>query len=170
MPQKYWKLPLLIVLSGAIASFAQEAQADDSTLAQVVRSCEYNGFPKYYSQVTTNSGDPLRVRSAPDGQSIGAIPDGWQVVVLEWSRNGIWARVTNHFGIDNPQFVNAPNFREGWVSAAYLKDLGRFCEKPASVAQLLQPEIFGEQPIEVQGDWLAFGDRLAEATLSPQSD
>ena len=91
MHREYWKLPLLIVLSGAIASFAQKAQADDSTLAQVFRGCEYIGFPKYYSQVTTNNGDPLRVRATPDGRAIGTIPDGWQVIVLEWSRNGVWA-------------------------------------------------------------------------------
>ncbi len=167
MYQKYWKLSLLILLSGAIASFAQKAHADDSMVAQTVRGCKYGGFPKYYSQVKTNSGSPLRVRATPDGKPIGVIPDGWQVVVLEWSRNGVWARVTNHFGIDNPHFASAPDFREGWISAGYLKDLGRFCEKPASIAQLLQPEIFGAQPVEVQGDWLAMGDRLAETTLSP---
>lgn len=166
MNRRYWKLPLLILFSGAIASFAQKAQADDSTLAQVVRGCQFGGFPKYFSEVTTN-GDPLRVRATPNGQPIGLIPDGWQVVVLEWSRNGVWARVTNHFSIDYPRFASAPDFREGWVSAGYLKDLGRFCDKPANVGQLLQPEVFGAQPIEVQGDWVALADRLAETVSAP---
>ncbi len=166
MNRRYWKLPLLILFSGVIASFAQKAQADDSTLAQVVRGCQFGGFPKYFSEVTTN-GDPLRVRATPNGQPIGLIPNGWQVVVLEWSRNGVWARVTNHFSIDYPRFASAPDFREGWVSAGYLKDLGRFCDKPANVGQLLQPEVFGAQPIEVQGDWVALADRLAETVSAP---
>lgn len=167
MYRGYWKLSLLIVLSGAIASFAQQAQAEDSTLAQTVRGCQSGGFPKYFSEITTNSGDPLRVRATPDGRPIGLIPDGWQVIVLEWSRNGVWARVTSHYGIDYPRYGSAPDFREGWVSAAYLKDLGRFCDKPANVAQLLQPEVFGAQPVEVQGDWVALADSLAETAPTP---
>ncbi|MEO0458925.1 MAG: SH3 domain-containing protein [Cyanobacteria bacterium P01_A01_bin.114] len=170
MRQRYWKLPVFVLLSGVIASLGQQAQANDNsqTLAQVVQGCEFGGFPKYYSRVTTNEGDPLLVRATPDGRPIGSIPDGWAVVVLEWTRNGVWARVTSHFGdIGEFGFANAADFREGWVSAGYLKDLGRFCEKPANVAQLLQPDIFGDQPIEVQGDWLALGDSLAEAILDP---
>jgi hypothetical protein len=47
-----------------------------------------------------------------------------------------------------------------------VKDLGRFCEKPEATAMLLQPDLFGAQPIEVQGDWLAMGDVLAGSLLS----
>ncbi|NJL87209.1 MAG: SH3 domain-containing protein [Leptolyngbyaceae cyanobacterium SM1_1_3] len=160
-----WKLPFFILLTGIISGLGQQARADEGTqpLAQVVRGCEFDGFPKYYSRVTTNEGDPLIVRQTPAGRPIGSVPDGWAVVVLEWTRNGVWARVTSHFGVaEEDIFDSAPYFREGWVSAAYLKDLGRFCSKPEGVVQLLQPE-FAEHPVEVQGDWLAWGDALAQA-------
>ena len=169
MPQKLWTLPLFTLFVGALSALGQSARAEDNAqqLAQVVQRCEYGGFPDYYSRITTNDGDPLNVRATPDGRVIGSIPDDWAVVVLEWTRNGAWARVTSHFGnIGRIGFASAPRFREGWVSAAYLKDLGRFCDKPASVGQLLQPQIFGEQPVEVQGDWLAAGDLLADAIAS----
>jgi hypothetical protein len=104
------------------------------------------------------------VRASANGKVIGAIPHGWAVVVLEWSRNGVWAKVTSHWGVDEPNFGSAPDFREGWVAAAYLEDLGRFCEKPESVAQLAAPNLFGAQPVEVQSDWLAMGDALAATT------
>jgi hypothetical protein len=166
MRHYHFSLPLTLLLSGMILSFAPESQAAATSpqLAQVVRGCEYGGFPKYYSRIRTNNNDPLRVRAAANGKVIGAIPNGWAVVVLEWSRNGVWAKVTNHWGTDEPQFGSAPDFREGWVAAAYLEDLGRFCEKPASVAQLLQPNLFGATPVEVQSDWLAMGDALAATT------
>ncbi len=157
-----WKLPLFLAVTSILASLGQTAQASEQPLAQVVRGCQFGDFPKYYSRVTTNQGDPLRVRSAPAGSTIGSIPNGWAVVVLEWSRNGVWARITSHFGnIGEFGFASAPSFREGWVSAAYLKDLGRFCEKPTSAAQLIQPELLGTQPIEVEPDWLALADALA---------
>lgn len=170
MRQPTWKLPLLLFMFGCLASLGQKAYAADSSrdVAQVVRGCQYGDFPKYFSRVTTNDGDPLRVRSTPSGEAIGAIPNGWAVVVLEWSRNGVWARVSSHFGeIENPGFGSAPDFREGWVAAAYLKDLGRFCDKPESVSQLVQPELFGQQPLEIQGDWLALADRLADTAFNP---
>ena len=165
MLQQTWKFPLFTLLVGSLASLGQSAHAESNAhlLAQVVQPCEYDGFPDYYSRITTNDGDSLRVRATPDGRVIGDIPDGWAVVVLEWSRNGAWARVTSHFGnMGNMGFGSAPRFREGWVSAAYLKDIGRSCNKPDSVGQLLQPQLFGERPVEVQTDWLALGDALAE--------
>lgn len=166
MSQNALKLSFTVFLAGAIASLGQSAQAEE--IAQVIRGCEYGDFPQYYSRIQTNQGDPLRVRATPAGRVIGSIPDGWAVVVLEWTRNGVWARVTSHFGNVGPYgFASAEYFREGWVSAAYLKDLGRFCDKPAAVAQLVQPEVFGAQPVEVQGDWLALGDALAATAVKP---
>lgn len=167
MRHYHFSLPLTLLLSSVILSLAPEAQAAATTprVAQVVRGCEYGDFPKYYSRIRTNNNDPLRVRATANGKVIGAIPNGWAVVVLEWSRNGVWAKVTSHHGdVGEYAFGNAPDFREGWVAAAYLEDLGRFCEKPASVAQLLQPNLFGAQPVEVQSDWLAMGDALAATT------
>lgn len=166
MSPNVWKLSFTVFVAGALASVGQSAQAEQ--VAQVVRGCKYGDFPQYYSRVQTNQGDPLRVRATPAGRTIGSIPDGWAVVVLEWSRNGVWARVTSHFGnVDPYGFASAEYFREGWVSAGYLKDLGRFCEKPAAVAQLIQPEVFGANPVEVQGDWLALGDALAATMVKP---
>jgi hypothetical protein len=167
MTHYHFRLALALLLSTALLSFGQTAQAETSApqLAQVVRGCEYGDFPKYYSRITTNNQDPLRVRSSPSGKVIGAVPHGWAVVVLEWSRNGVWAKVTSHFGDPgNYGFGTAPDFKEGWVAAAYLEDLGRFCQKPESVAQLVQPQLFGATPVEVQSDWLAMGDVLAATT------
>jgi hypothetical protein len=167
MYQFHTRLALALLLSGTILSFAPKATAANRSqqVAQVVRSCESGDFPKYYSRITTKNRDPLRVRSTPSGKVIGAVPHGWAIVVLEWSRNGVWAKVTSHHGDPGQYgFGNAPDFREGWVAAAYLEDLGRFCQKPESVAQLVQPQLFGAQPVEVQSDWLAMGDVLAAAT------
>jgi hypothetical protein len=154
------RLAWVLLLSSLIVSVAPQVQA--AQVAQVVQGCEYDGFPKYYSRIRTNNGDPLRVRASANGRVIGAIPDRWAVVVLEWSRNGVWAKVTSHHGAPGSRgFGSAPDFREGWVAAAYLEDLGRFCEKPESVAQLAAPNLFGATPVEVQSDWLALGDALA---------
>jgi hypothetical protein len=131
------------------------------SIAQVVKACPYDGFPKFYSRVRTNQGDPLRVRSTPNGKPIGSIPDKWAVVVLEWSRNGVWARVTSHWNDDSPRFGSASDFRGGWVAAAYLEDIGRFCEKPEAVAQVDAPQVFGAVPVMAQQDWLAMGDALS---------
>ncbi|MGB7414560.1 MAG: SH3 domain-containing protein, partial [Thermosynechococcaceae cyanobacterium] len=154
MYQNYSKLSLLIFLSGLVVSLNQKAIAvtRPRQVAQVAKSCESGHGPRFFTRVTTNQGDPLSVRSAPAGSKVGSIPNGWAVIVLEWSRNGYWAKVTGRYGAVYGGFASAPDFREGWVSASYLKDLGRLCDKPESAAQLIEPEIFGEQPIEVQGD------------------
>jgi Bacterial SH3 domain len=166
MNYSHFRFACVLLLSSVIVSLGPKAQAaDGSQVAQVVRGCEYGDFPKYYSRIRTNNSDPLRVRAAANGKVIGAIPQGWAVVVLEWSRNGVWAKVTSHHGDPGEYgFGNAPDFREGWVAAAYLEDLGRFCEKPERVAQLVQPQLFGALPVEVHSDWLAMGDALAATT------
>jgi Bacterial SH3 domain len=166
MNYSHFRFACVLLLSSVIVSLGPKAQAaDGSQVAQVVRGCEYGDFPKYYSRIRTNNSDPLRVRAAANGKVIGAIPQGWAVVVLEWSRNGVWAKVTSHHGDPGEYgFANAPDFREGWVAAAYLEDLGRFCEKPERVAQLVQPQLFGALPVEVHSDWLAMGDALAATT------
>ncbi|NEO83912.1 MAG: SH3 domain-containing protein [Spirulina sp. SIO3F2] len=173
MFQRSWHfLPILLWLS-IVSSLAQATQARattpqpaSKTLAQVVEPCEYGGFPKFYARITTNEGDTLNIRAnpSPSGAVIGAAPHGWAVRVLSWSRDGAWARITDHFGGGAP-LGGAPSLREGWVSAAYLKDLGRFCDKPVlndgAVGQLMQPELLGSKPVEVQRDRLATGDILS---------
>lgn len=188
------KLPLFLLTIGALLGWSQGAaqgaaqeasqeasqeldqitqtEADGQQYAQAVQACQYGGLPRAYVRIET-TGSPLRVRSSPAGASIGLIPNGWAVRVLEWSRNGYWVKVTSHFDVD-PQafgstvfFGSAPEFREGWVSAGYVKDLGRSCEKPEAAAMLLQPALFGAQPVEVQSDWLATGDLLADGVIHP---
>ncbi len=167
MSQPSWKLPFFLLTVGTFASATSAVQAavqiedsspDTSTavtvepveqVAQVVLPCEYGNYPSYYSQVET-AGDPLVLRQNPNGTIVNTVADGWIVSVLEWSRDGAWAR------------VQTPDYHNGWVSAAYLKDLGRFCEKPVGVSQLIAPEFLGENSIEVQADVLAMGDRLSD--------
>lgn len=171
------KFPLFLLTVGALSGLAQSTQASAQAntqgsagvqYAQAVQACQYGGFPVPYVRIST-SGSPLQVRATPAGNPIGLIPNGWAVRVLEWSRNGYWVKVTDQYGYGGvpSTFNNAPDFREGWVSAAYVKDLSRSCEKPSATAQLLQPEVFGARPVEVQGDWLAIGDALAESTARP---
>jgi hypothetical protein len=165
MFQQYLRFPLFALVVGALSGIGQSAQAESGQLqAQTVQACEFGGFPGYYVRVQTNSGDDLAIRSAPAGTVVGAVPNGWAVRVLEWSRNGYWVKITSQYAYAGPiAFGSAPNFREGWVSAGYVKDLGRFCDKPLEAAQLVQPEIFGDRPVQVQGDWLAMADQLAQS-------
>ena len=159
-------LKLSLGVAGGLLAMGQAAQADsgEQLYAQTVQLCDRGEFPRAYVRVNTQSGDPLRVRSQPAGTQIGLIPDGWAVRVLEWSRNGYWVKVTSHFGFDPGEFGfgSAPDFAEGWVSAGFVKDEGRHCFKPGGVGQIVQPEVFGAAPVEVQGDWLAMADALAE--------
>ncbi len=174
------KFSLFLLTVGTLTGFGQHAQASalvtepannsvaesgEQLQAQAIRLCEYGGYPTAFVQIAT-SGDPLRVRLGPDGEQIGLIPNGWEVRVLEWSRNGYWVKVTSQYGSWTPGpggFASAPSFAEGWVSAGYVKNLARSCQKPSIAAQLLRPDVFGTRPVEVQGDWLAMGDMLAES-------
>lgn len=172
-------LSLLVLVLGSLSASCSQAQAsrpesatevsysDQSPIAQdssahyaqVVSPCPYSdSYPNFYVQVVTNDGDPLRVRSRPNGRVVGAAQDGWNVRLLEWSRDGAWARITSPWS--SPGIGNGSG--EGWVSAAYVKEVGRFCSKPRGVAELVQPEVFGAEPVQVQSDWLAMGDVLSE--------
>ena len=182
MSQNFSKLPLLLICSGAIVSTATQAEAREQQatttettaqstaplIAQAVQRCDDNRYPNFYARVATSQ-DPLAVRQAPNSTVIGTIPKDWEVIVYEWSDDGAWARVASHFsrygGYEanvRPRFANAPDFSSGWVSAVYLKDIGRFCNKPANMASLIQPEVFGNQPVAIQEDWLAAADSLAQ--------
>ena len=162
-------LRVSLLTAGALALATQAAQAEGSKqlYAQTVSLCDRGEFPKAYVRINTSAGDPLRVRLEPAGRQIGLIPDGWAVRVLEWSRNGYWVKVTSQYGSWTPGrgglvFASAPDFAEGWVSAGYVQDAGRHCSKPEAVGQLVQPEIFGAQPVEVQSDWIAMADALSD--------
>ena len=182
--QAFSSLPLFLLATGALLSVATQAEARGSQpvvpevadsslgaaplLAQAVQRCEDDRYPSFYARVATNR-EPLTVRLAPNSTVVGSIPKNWEVIVYEWSNDGAWARVSHHFSRyggyqpnSRPLFANAPDFSSGWVSAAYLKDIGRFCDKPANLASLLQPEVLGSKPVEVQGDWLAAADSLAD--------
>lgn len=188
MSQTFFKLPLFLLATGALVSSATQAEARGQQaveagaaefspgtapllaplLAQAVQRCDDERYPSFYARIATNR-DPLTVRLAPNGTVIGSIPKNWEVIVYEWSDDGAWARVSHHFSRyggyqpnSRPRFASAPDFSSGWVSAAYLKDIGRFCDKPANLASLVQPEVLGSKPMEVQGDWLAAADSLAD--------
>jgi hypothetical protein len=128
------------------------------------QTCPEFNFQGFYARVTTQ-GDDLRVRATPNGDVIGSIPNGWEVIVQERDTTGNWARVTSHygerFGNDGPAFGSAPNFRNGWVSTDFLTDLGFSCDKPFNLRSLLQPALFGQRQVVVGEDWLSRGDRLA---------
>jgi hypothetical protein len=129
------------------------------------QSCPSSFGAGFYARITTD-GDDLRVRATPNGQIIGAIPNGWEVIVQERNAAGTWARVISHFGEGfgngTDAFGTAPNFRNGWVSTDYLTDLGYFCEKPFNLRSLIQPGLFGQRDVVVNEDWIARGDRLAQ--------
>lgn len=183
MAQQLFRLPFLLLSVGALASTATQAEAREQQttttaetsaqeaallLAQTVQRCDDGRYPKFYARVETSS-DPLVVRQAPNRSIVGSIPKGWEVIVYEWSDDGAWARVASHFSQysgyrpnSRISFASAPDFSSGWVSAAYLKDIGRFCDKPAFLTSLVEPEVFGAQPVEVQADWLVAADSLAE--------
>ncbi|MFK8186082.1 MAG: SH3 domain-containing protein [Phormidesmis sp.] len=158
---RHFHLSLFVLVLGALS--ATHAHAEERH-AQVVSPCPFGSrYPDYYVRITTNDGDPLRVRSSPNGTVIGAAENGWNVRLLEWSRDGAWVRILSPW--DSPNLSATPYGREGWVSAAYVKEVGRFCEKPRGVGQLVQPEVLGAAPVQVQGDWLAAADGLFEDAL-----
>lgn len=116
-----------------------------------------------YARVITER-DPLRIRATPNGRVIGAVPSGWAVVVLERDPSGQWTRITSHFGeyTDDVLMISAPDFRNGWVSTRFLRNLGDFCGKPMSM-DLLSPLVSAATGSH-QADWLALGDELAQVS------
>lgn len=116
--------------------------------------------PQDYGRVITTS-DPLSVRSTPNGDVIGSIPQGWAVVTNGKDSTGDWTHVTSHFGIGDFGFASAPSFRKGWVSTRFLRPLGRYCYKPTALLKL-PGLLFGGSPVTVQENWTQRGDRFSE--------
>lgn len=130
-------------------------------LAQGCPSDSDHNSPRPYAQVFTKSGT-LSIRSAPNGRIIGAIPSGWQVVTVKKDTTGRWTYITGS-GNERYGFANAPDFRrDGWVSTAYLRRLGRFCNKPNSLRSNELNTLSAEKKILVNEDWVLRGDRIAE--------
>lgn len=172
------RLFLILLASGLWASQEMQAQAvslssAEDSVAQAVKPCFAEAYPLPYAEVITDK-DPLTVRNKPNGKAIGSIPKGWKVTVLQWTRNGFWAFVSGPYGYGPTQgFVSAEKFREGWVSARFLKDLGRSCDKPGAAVSLVLPatQPFPHQASTVPAstvpastvhpsDWVALGDWL----------
>ncbi|MBD1909054.1 MULTISPECIES: pre-peptidase C-terminal domain-containing protein [unclassified Leptolyngbya] len=132
--------------------------------------CPEYSYEGFYARVTTRDGDNVRVRATPNGRVIGSIPSGWEVIVQERDSTGNWTRVTSHYGEgDINVFVSAPNFENGWVSTAFLTDLGYSCDKPSAPWSLLQPQLFGQRDAVVGEDWIARGDRIAQVVRTKQT-
>lgn len=176
-------LPLSLVVLGGLSqsqnAFAAEVQEPETgrsphSLAQTPRSCPEFSRPGNFAQIRTRDGDPLRVRSSPNGRVIGAIPSGWQVIVYATDATGNWTRIGSHFGPEfdrsspNFGFGSAPFFRAGWVSTPFLVNLGFSCDKPANLQGLVQPDLWGPREVTVNEDWVARGDRLASLARSRQ--
>ncbi|MBD2465153.1 SH3 domain-containing protein [Oscillatoria sp. FACHB-1407] len=156
------KLPV-----GATALTISQSDSTDPPAGEDVplaQACPEGQTRQLYARVTTR--DPngsLNIRSRPStgGAVIGSVPNRWEVVVIEREPSGQWARITSHWGDPHPYgFGSAPDFREGWVSASFLRTLGRFCDKPSDPYSLIQPELFGDRTVVVQDDWLETADHI----------
>lgn len=132
-------------------------------LAQACPNESQHESPRPYARVTTQR-DPLNIRSSPNGRIIGSVPNRWDVVTLNRDATGKWTRITSHFGDVGPiGFASAPRFREGWVSTANLKDLGRFCDKPSSLMRGELKTLSETKKILIHEDWVQMGDRISRS-------
>jgi hypothetical protein len=154
-------------VAGIKSSDASTQQPSETLLAQ---RCSGGVRPINYARVTTKKGTNLLVRNGPNGRIIGKIPSGWAVVPVRRDRTGKWTRIkaANYANAiydvnDNYGYGNAPEFRTGWVSTAFLKPIGRFCEKPIAMIRMQMQALFGNQSILVNEDWLQKGDRISRA-------
>lgn len=132
-------------------------------LAQACPNESQHESPRPYARVTTQ-GDPLNIRSSPNGRIIGSVPNRWQVVTLNRDATGKWTRITSHFGDVAPiGFLSAPRFRDGWVSTALLKNLGRFCDKPMNLMRSELKTLSERKKLLLHEDWVQMGDRISRS-------
>ena len=132
-------------------------------LAQACSNESQHESPRPYARVTTQ-GDPLNIRSSPNGRIIGSVPNRWQVVTLNRDVTGKWTRITNHVGDMGPMgFVSAPRFRNGWVSTTHLKNLGRFCDKPMNLMRSELKTLSERKKLLIHENWVEMGDRISRS-------
>ncbi|WP_373538152.1 hypothetical protein [Microcoleus sp.] len=166
-PLKVWKKIALFVslmlLSLSGVKTAASATSPATTLQ--AQNCPYGGKPRPFAQVVTAK-DPLTIRSSPNGPVIGLVPKGWQVVTGDRDTTGKWVKIGSHFSsntqnLDEGRFMNAPDFRVGWVYKSYLKPLGDSCEKPLNAQRGILPEVSDKQQVLINQDWLQIGEQIA---------
>lgn len=159
-------ITLMLSLCGFKSTFATAATSEESNRI-LAQSYPYGDKRLPYAKVRTKQGDPLNVRSRPNGRIIGKIPDGWAVVTVRKDSTGKWVRITTHYGdvseFEDINYASAPSFRTGWVSADYLKQLGRFCEKPVSFMRSNMNGLFANKQVMINEDWLEIGDRISKS-------
>jgi hypothetical protein len=135
----------------------------ETQLAQACPNESHHQSPRPYARVTTQ-GDPLNIRSSPNGRIIGSVPNRWEVVTLNRDATGKWTRITSHFGDVAPiGFASARRFSEGWVSTAHLKNLGRFCDKPMNLMRSELKTLSETKKLLIHEDWVEMGDRISRS-------
>lgn len=136
----------------------------ESLLAQTCSRDSIYKSPRPFARVTTQ-GDPLSIRSTPNGKIVSVVPNRWEVIPIRKDATGKWTYITSHYGTPGSNgFANAPRFRrDGWVSTAYLKALGRFCDKPANLRNSQLDTLSANQNLLINEDWVQRGDRIAKA-------
>lgn len=165
-PLKVWKQIVLFVsltLLSLLGVKTTTAAPSQTTLQ--AQNCSYGKKPRPFAQVVTET-DPLTIRSSPDGPVIGLVPKGWQVVTGDRDATGQWVKIGGEYSpspqnLSGGQFVNAPDFRVGWVNRAYLKPLGNFCEKPLKIQRGELKGLSEERQVLIHEDWLQIADRVA---------
>ncbi len=124
----------------------------------LAQSCPRGATKSPYARVTTQQGASLNIRSSPNGRIIGAVPNGWAVVPGRKDPTGRWTYL--NYGT-NDRYNSAPRLRSGWVSTAFLRQLGSFCEKPVSMMRSNLKALSGTKQVLVHEDWVQMGDRIA---------
>ncbi|HBE18822.1 MAG TPA: hypothetical protein DEG17_08955 [Cyanobacteria bacterium UBA11149] len=137
-------------------------------IAQACPTDSRHQSPRLYARVNIRMGT-LNIRSSPNGRIIGSVPNRWQVIVLNRDKTGQWSRITSHVGDVSPfGFVSAPDFRDGWVATPYLKDLGKFCDKPMNLMRSEMNTLSEGNKILVHEDWVQMGDRISRSISAPR--
>ena len=127
----------------------------------LAQTCPYGGRKSPYARVTTQQGASLNIRSSPNGRIIGAVPNGWAVVPGRKDPTGRWTYLDYGTYYRYPSFISAPTLRSGWVSTAFLRQLGSFCEKPVSMMRSNLKALSGTKQVLVNEDLVQMGDRIA---------
>lgn len=132
----------------------QTNTASSETL--LAQACPYNNPRLRYGRVATQDGDDLYIRSRPKGKVIGAVPFGWAVVTVKRDATNQWIYIDEQY-----PYNSAPALTRGWVSAKFIKPLGRFCEKPTAFIRTNMNGLFASSQVLVNEHWVQMGDRLA---------